>query len=145
LTRRSYLKSVGLAGAAVSAPSAAMAGRKPPAGGIKFTEIFSPGQTERFRLARQMGIGNAIAGVSGALSKVRREQYVAPLTQIKSEFAASGLAIAGVESHPVPAEKIKLGLPGRDEEIENYKAAIVALKRVGIPMICYNWMAGLGW
>ena len=145
LTRRSYLKSVGIAGAAAAAPGPAAAARRPLAGGIQFTETFSPGQTDRFRLARQMGISNAIAGVSGELSKVRREDYVETLTRIKSEFNASGLKIAGVESHPVAAEKIKLGLPGRDEEIENYKAAIVALKRVGIPMICYNWMAGLGW
>jgi mannonate dehydratase len=87
----------------------------------------------------------AIAGVGGELAKVRREQYVETLTSIHSEFQQAGLKIAGVESHPVPAEKIKLGLPGRDEEIENYKAALHALARVGIPMVCYNFMAGLGW
>ena len=53
--------------------------------------------------------------------------------------------VAGVESHPVPAEKIKLGVDGRDEEIENYIAAIKALSNVGIPVLCYNFMAGLGW
>jgi mannonate dehydratase len=97
------------------------------------------------RLARQLGVNWAIAGVGGALAKVRRDQYVETLTAIKSEFQQAGLKIAGVESHPVPAEKIKLGLPGRDEEIENYKAALHALARVGIPMVCYNFMAGLGW
>jgi mannonate dehydratase len=52
------------------------------------------------------------------------------------------MQIAGVESHPVPAEKIKLGIEGRDEELENYIAAIKALANVGIPVLCYNFMAG---
>jgi mannonate dehydratase len=112
---------------------------------MKLAELFRPGQDQRLRQARQSGITHAIVGVSGALSEVPRCQYVDVLTKIKAEFKAAGLVIAGVESHPVPAEKIKLGLPGRDEEIENYKAAIDALAKVGVPMICYNWMAGLGW
>ncbi len=151
LTRRDCLQgSAALLAATSVAPDLAAASdpRRPPKSnrsGIKLAEIFGPGQQERFRLARQIGINHAIAGVSGELSKVRREQYVEKLTQIKNEFQAAGLTIAGVESHPVPAEKIKLGLDGRDEEIENYKAAIDALAKVGIPMICYNFMAGLGW
>jgi len=112
---------------------------------MKLAELFRPGQDQRLRLARQAGISHAIVGVSGALSQVRREDYVDTLSRIKADFCAAGLTIAGVESHPVPAEKIKLGLPGRDEEIENYTAAIEALADVGVPMICYNWMAGLGW
>jgi mannonate dehydratase len=120
---------------------------KPPSTGtrIKLCELFYPGQPERYRLARQVGVSHAIASVSPVLSKVRREQYLETLTGIRSEFKDAGLTILGVESHPVPAEKIKLGLPGRDEEIENYRAAIEALARAGIPMICYNFMAGLGW
>ncbi len=65
--------------------------------------------------------------------------------KLPAEFKEAGLTISGVESHPVPAEKIKLGVDGRDEEIENYIAAIRALAEVGIDMVCYNWMAGLGW
>ncbi len=83
--------------------------------------------------------------MSGALSRVPRDRYIETLEKIKADFQASGMTIAGVESHPVPAEKIKLGLPGRDEEIENYIAAIQALSKVGILMVCYNFMAGLGW
>jgi mannonate dehydratase len=146
LTRRSYLGTVG-ALAAASGPVCAYAGRaRSSAGkGFQLSEIFFPGETQRLRLARQAGVTHAIAGVAGALGKVRREQYVDVLTRIKSEFDAAGVPIVGVESHPVAAEKIKLGIAGRDEEIENYKAAIDALARVGIRMICYNFMAGLGW
>src|SRR3974377_53023 len=91
---------------------------------IKLCELFEPGQEQRIRLARQIGITHAIVRVLPILSKVARSQYVETLTQIKGEFNAAGLTIAGVESHPVPAEKIKLGLPGREEEIDNYRAAV---------------------
>lgn len=113
--------------------------------GIKLSEIFNPGETSRLKLAQQIGLKWAITGVAGELGKVRREQYVDVLTKIKNDFAAHGISIAGVESHPVNAEKIKLGIAGRDEEIENYKAAIEALAKVGVKMVCYNFMAGLGW
>ena len=113
--------------------------------GIKLALVLGPGQHERFRLARQIGVTHAIAGVSGALRRVRRDQYADTLVKIKSDYEAAGLTIAGVESHPVPASKIKLGVDGRDEEIENYIAAIKALGEAGIPMVCYNFMAGIGW
>jgi mannonate dehydratase len=56
-----------------------------------------------------------------------------------------GFKWAGVESHPVAAEKIKFGVDGRDEEIENYIAAIKALGNICVPVLCYNFMAGLSW
>ncbi len=112
---------------------------------IQLAELFQPGEDNKIKMARQIGIKHAIVGVSGVLSQVPRHSYASILEKIKAEFQAAGMAIAGVESHPVSAEKIKLGLPGRDEEIENYIAAIQALGRVAIPMICYNFMAGLGW
>jgi len=147
LSRRDCLLATAGLLAAAGAPSNARAGKTPPSGGrsIKLCEVFGPGQQDRLRLARQIGLNYAIAGVTGALSRVRREQYAETIGKIKSEFDAAGLKIAGVESHPVPAEKIKLGSEGRDQEIENYKAAIDALARNGITMICYNFMAGLGW
>jgi mannonate dehydratase len=121
--------------------------RPAPSGraGIKLALIQQPGQISRFKLARQIGVNYAIAGVAGELSKVRPEQYVDTLAKIKADFTAAGLTIAGVESHPVSTGKITMGLPGRDEEIQNYCAALEALGKVGIPMVCYNFMVGLGW
>lgn len=112
---------------------------------IKLALIQDPHPNSRFKLARQMGVNHAIVTVASELSKVRREQYLEKLVRIQADFTAAGLTIAGVESYPVAAEKIKLGLPGRDEEIQNYCAALEALGRLGIPMVCYNFMAGLGW
>jgi len=155
LTRRDCLRGtlIGLAGAGLAPRGTpALAGEASASGAlstgpalVQLAEILNPGQKQRIRLARQIGINHAIVSVDSALRRVERAQYLETLAKIKAEFDAEGLVIAGVESHPVPAEKIKLGLPGRDEEIENYLAAITALAETGIPMICYNFMAGLGW
>ncbi len=153
ITRRDCLQNSVkvLGGATLAAATAAdaLAGpdRKPSSqkAGIHFAHVAGPGQTSRLKLMKQIGVNYAIVGVSGELSKVHREQYLPTLRKIKADFLDQGIQIAGVESHPVAAEKIKLGVEGRDEEIENYKAAIDALGKAEIPVLCYNWMAGLGW
>lgn len=142
LTRRSLLHAGAVPLAAASAPVCAAAPAKP---GIQLAHIMAPHQPESWRVWKQIGVTHAITGVAGILGRIERSRYAEALAKVKAEFNAEGIEVAGVESHPVPAEKIKLGAPGRDEEIENYIAAIQALAQAGIPMVCYNWMAGLGW
>ncbi len=113
--------------------------------GMKLALMLRPENQDRWVLASQIGVNHAIVPVSRVLTNVTRDRYLDTLKKIKTDYEASGLSIAGVESHPVAAEKIKLGLPGRDEEIANYCAVINALGKVGIPMCCYNFMAGIGW
>jgi mannonate dehydratase len=113
--------------------------------GMQLAELFTPEEDHKIRLAGQIGITHAIVTVTRLLGPAPRERYVELLRGLQKDLAAAGLVFAGVESHPVPAEKIKLGLPGRDEEIENYLAAIRALAEIGVPLVCYNWMAGIGW
>ena len=113
--------------------------------GMKLALMLDMRNKERWILARQIGVNHAIVPASRALRRIKRDQYLDTLAKMKANYEASGLTIAGVESHPVAAEKIKLGLPGRDEEIANYCAVIKALGQVGIPMCCYNFMAGIGW
>ncbi len=115
----------------------------PKEGVIKLSEILGPNQPERLRLARQIGINHAI--VPMPLARATRDRYPEIVARVTAQMKEAELTISGVESHPVPAEKIKLGIEGRDEEIENYCAAIKALAENGIRMVCYNFMAGLGW
>jgi mannonate dehydratase len=112
---------------------------------IKICLIWGDRNPHLVRLSEQIGVTHAIAGTGYALRHVPRSQYVDAIGKLRASYEAAGLKIAGIESHPVPAEKIKLGLPGRDEEIENYIAAIKALGEVGIPMVCYDFSAGLDW
>jgi mannonate dehydratase len=154
ITRRTTLKStlgVLAAAPAVSAKPDSLAlglpRRVTPQGkpGIQFAFMLGTKPDHKARLGRQIGVNYGISGVLAALAKLPRTDYEAALAKIKSDFKEIGIQIAGVESHPVPAEKIKLGVDGRDEEIENYIAAIKALANVGIPVLCYNFMAGLSW
>jgi len=136
------------AGVTPAASDTGMPLRKRPEGngrGIKLALVLGQDSEARIRLAQQIGVRHLIIGVEGDLKKVGHDQYEETLSKIKARYNAAGMTIAGVESHPVPAEKIKLGLPGRDAEIENYRAALEALGKIGIPMVCYNFMAGLGW
>ena len=112
---------------------------------IQIAELFHLDEPDKIALARQIGITHAIVKVLPNLTGMPPGEYGGFLAQVRDDLANAGLVFAGVESHPVPAEKIKLGLPGRDEEIENYIAVIRALSQTGVPLLCYNWMAGLGW
>jgi mannonate dehydratase len=151
MTRRNFIGSaIGTLAAGTTALSADAAtpmrkAIEPSRGGIQLSELFALDEAPKIRLASQLGVTRAIVITRPALQSVPRTKYLDKLREIKALFQAAGMTFAGVESHPVPAEKIKLGLPGRDEEIENYIAVIKALAEVGVPLLCYNWMAGLGW
>ncbi len=154
ITRRDYIQGT-LAG--LAAAGAGKASRRAKAGSksggnsgarrgtIQLAELFLPGEESKLRLARQVGVTHAIVTVNRILNEISRERYLEALKKIKAGFEAAGMTIAGIESDPVSTEKTKLGLPGRDEEIENYLAVLRALHELEIPMVCYNFMPGLGW
>ena len=146
LSRRNYIQSsvAGLIGAGSVTPSSAKTTRKSNHKGCFYlTELLNAPQSNDVKIAKQVGLKWVISG--GGMGRMRKEQYVDAVRQHKEAFAAAGMQIAGVEGHPVPFERIKLGLDGRDEDIETTKWALEALARNGIDLICYNFMAGLGW
>lgn len=145
LTRRSViqgtlagLSAVGIGGTlpALAVPS------KPATAGYKLCELWSNPQSSDIMIAKQIGVTHVIAG--GGL-RGRKEQYVEAAQKMKESWAAVGMKVVGVEGHPVAFDGLKAGTETADQEIENTKWAIEALTKVGIDMICYNFMAGLGW
>src|SRR5260370_36868129 len=111
------LAGAGLAPSGMS-QSQASPQRQSRSAGIQLALMLAPGQHDRFRLARQIGVDHAIVGVSQALRSVAKTEYAAELRKIKAEFDEAGLTISSVESHPVPAEKTKLVLVGGAAGIE---------------------------
>jgi mannonate dehydratase len=149
MTRRDHIKGTlaATAGALVpggvlaAAPGGASPGPAVPGKGrIVLCELTGPGRLATTMV--QMGLAHVIAGMRLRGSV---DEQAAQVAQTKKAYEAAGLTIVGVEGAPVAFEKMKLGLPGRDEEIENFVNAVQALGQSGIRMVCYNWMAGLGW
>jgi mannonate dehydratase len=97
------------------------------------------------KISEQMGVTHGVAGTAGILRNIQHSQYAEAIGKLKADYEAAGLKIAAIESHPVNANQIKLGLPGRDEEIADYIAAIEALGQNGIDVVCYDFMAGIDW
>ena len=66
------------------------------------------------------------------------------IKKMHEEVTAAGLEVEVIESVNIH-EDIKLGLPTRDEMIENYITTMERLAKYGIKCICYNFMPVLDW
>jgi mannonate dehydratase len=64
---------------------------------------------------------------------------VEELQKIKDWVNSYGLKFSVIEGGP-PMDKIVLAKPGRDEQLEVYKQCIRNMDKVGIPILCYNFM-----
>lgn len=66
------------------------------------------------------------------------------ILRVKQQAEEHGFHIDVVESVNIH-EDIKLGYPTRDQYIENYKRTIEKLGKVGVKVICYNFMPVFDW
>lgn len=66
------------------------------------------------------------------------------ISALKEEVNTAGLEMEVIESVNVH-EDIKLGLPGRDAYIDNYRETVRRLGQAGVKVICYNFMPVFDW
>lgn len=113
-------------------------------GGMEFSLMMFGYESPRVPLAKQMGIYGAVSGVRG-LPDVKPWQPEA-IKATKEGWDKLGMKWNVVEGPPTLGEKTKLGLPGRDEEIDNFITFMKNLKQYGgVDIICYNWMPVVSW
>lgn len=109
---------------------------------IRFALYFRDYSEANMRLARQIDVMDAVAG-RPILDEGPVWNYI-PLLRFKQHFAAAGLNLSVIESIPI-SDRIKLGLPGRDEDLDHFCQSLRNMGAAGIPILCYNWMSVFGW
>ena len=63
------------------------------------------------------------------------------LLRMRTRVDAAGLELYAIENMPRNFyDKVRHGLPGRDEQIENVQKTIRNIGRAGIPVLGYDWM-----
>lgn len=90
-----------------------------------------------------------IPGVEGVISSLHDIPVGEPwsyeqVMALKEEVEAGGLKLLGIESINIH-EDIKIGLPSREQYIDNYKKSLESVGRAGIHMVCYNFMPIFDW
>ena len=99
---------------------------------------------EKWVLARQMGISHAIAKLAPELTGDLPPYDFEALKRSKEIFAEKGFDLIGMEGDQFDMTRIKLGLDGRDEDLEKYARMLENMGKLGIDLLCYNFMAS-GW
>lgn len=90
-----------------------------------------------------------IPGVVGVVSSLHdvpagEAWKLEDILELKKEVEAAGLKLIGIESVNVH-EDIKIGLPSREQYIENYKISLENLGKADVHMVCYNFMPIFDW
>ena len=99
---------------------------------------------EKLRFAAQIGVGGIQLNTPKLPGDSRWEE--ADLRALVETTQAHGLELEAIENVPVHFyDKAMLGLPGRDEQIENYCATVRAVGAAGIPVLGYHFMPNSVW
>ena len=102
-------------------------------------------QNIQWTLAAQLGVEAVVTKAAPELTGLPDPSDYQSLKTIRDNFKAAGLELYALEGDEFDMSRIKFGLPGRDEDIEKYQKMLTNMGRLGLKLLCYNFMAGVGW
>ena len=98
----------------------------------------------RLRFIKQLGVDDVLLNTPVLPGETHWEFM--DLLHLRMRCEDAGLGLAAIENVPRKFyEKVMLGLPGRDEQIEYMATTIRNIGRAGIPILGYNWMPNGVW
>ncbi len=109
------------------------------------TDFLPPKRDRSWDFARQVGVTHAIVRCHPRDTGLNPPWDLDALRSVQRQFADAGLTLAGLEGDEFDMRRIKLGLDGRDEDLALYCRMLRNMGELGIPLLCYNFMATIGW
>lgn len=115
---------------------------------MKLAMVSRPLAESDLRLGRQMGMTDVVTTVPGVTMGPERVQgpplRYEDLLALRQRVEACGMRLSVIEGYQL-SDRITLGLPGRDEDLDRVCESITQMGRAGIPIYCYNFMAVFNW
>ena len=102
-------------------------------------------QNIQWTLAAQLGVKHIVTKAAPELTGLPDPSDYEALKTVRDRFQEAGFTLYALEGDEFDMSRIKLGLPGRDEDIERYQKMLRNMGRLGLRLLCYNFMAGVGW
>jgi mannonate dehydratase len=99
---------------------------------------------ERWQLAKQLGVTDAVIHPLEVGDGKTHWSYD-DLLGVRNWLEDAGLNFAVLEGSVPLTDRVRLGREGRDEDIAAFKQFLRHCGALDIPVVCYDWMAGVRW
>lgn len=102
---------------------------------MKVVEVLTPPSDHHLALAAQIGCEGIVLRCPVELTELARDT---------ARAQAHGMEVVAVEGC-LPMQRLKLRAPGWDEDLQRMRELITAMGRLGIRILCYNFMPTGDW
>jgi len=94
---------------------------------------------------KQLGIKSVLFNTP-ILPVIENEWKFEDIKTLKTQCEENGFTLEAIENVPIQFyDKVMLGLPGRDEQIEKYQRLLRNMSKAGIPILGYHFVPTFVW